>query len=77
MSSAMHSRHSQIQDNLTQREILFKKDVFYGLSITLFVPILYLSGGIFATSFAFFIASIFAYFNYVKIKNINVPFIKR
>ena len=73
MSNAMFKRHKMIQEGLTERNELFFVDIIYGLSITMFVPILYFFGGVFATSFAFFVASIFAFIIYTKksLKNYN------
>ena len=62
----MFKRHKMIQEGLTERNELFFVDIIYGLSITMFVPILYFFGGVFATSFAFFVASIFAFIIYTK-----------
>ncbi len=66
MSFAMFKRHKLIQEGISEREGLFLTDIIYGLSITLFVPILYFTGGIFATSFAFFVASAFAFMIYSR-----------
>jgi glycosyltransferase involved in cell wall biosynthesis len=66
MIRAMYSRHRQINQNFYMREVLFKKDIIYGLSITFFVPVLYILGGTFSVSFAFCVSSIFAYFVYNK-----------
>ncbi len=66
MSFAMFRRHKLIQEGISEREGLFLTDIVYGLSITLFVPILYFTGGIFATSFAFFVASAFAFMIYSR-----------
>ena len=61
MCYAMYLRHRNIQENLFERQSLFKTDIAYGMSITIFIPVLYLVGGIFGASFAFFFASIFAF----------------
>ena len=37
----MFKRHKMIQEGLTERNELFIVDIIYGLSITMFVPILY------------------------------------
>ena len=66
MCNAMYSRHVLIQKTISERDNLFKTDIFYGVSITLFVPILYYFSGIVGTSFAFFLASVFAYLIYTR-----------
>ena len=69
MCYAMYIRHRKIQTTTTERQILFKTDIVYGASITLFVPTLYYVGGIVATSFAFFLASFFAFLIYSRNNN--------
>lgn len=66
MCNAMYSRHKLIQRTVSERDTLFKTDIIYGISITLFVPILYYYSGIIGTSFAFFFASVFAYLIYTR-----------
>ena len=64
MSYAMYLRHKQIQSSSEVRAFLFKRDIFYGISITFLIPILYNFGGTIAVSFAFIIASFIAMISY-------------
>ena len=66
MCYAMYLRHKEIQTTTLQRESLFRSDIVYGISITMFVPILYYFGGVIGTSFAFFCASVFAFMIYSR-----------
>ena len=69
MSYAMYLRHKQIQSTIEIRTYLFKRDIFYGISITFLIPLLYFFGGTLAVSFAFIMASIVAMVSY----SINLP----
>ena len=64
MSFAMYLRHKKIQTSEIERMYIFKRDIFYGLSITFLIPILYFLGGTVAVSFSFFLASIMAMISY-------------
>ena len=64
MSNAMYNRHKKIQSNILERKKLFGSDVNYGLTIIVFVPVLYFLGGVFGVSLSFFMASIFAFLVY-------------
>ena len=44
MSYAMYLRHKKIQTSYKERSELFKTDIFYGISITFIIPILYILG---------------------------------
>ena len=46
MSNAMYNRHKKIQSNILERKKLFGSDVNYGLTIIVFVPVLYFLGGV-------------------------------
>lgn len=69
MSYAMYLRHKQIQTSTEIRKYLFKRDILYGISITFLIPILYVTGGTVAVSFAFIIASFCAMISY----SLNLP----
>ena len=60
----MYNRHKKIQSNILERKKLFGSDVNYGLTIIVFVPVLYFLGGVFGVSLSFFMASIFAFLVY-------------
>lgn len=60
MCYAMYLRHKKIQSSVKIRSNLFQTDIFYGLSITFLIPILYSIGNAVGVSFAFFIASLIA-----------------
>ena len=64
MSYAMYLRHKKIQSSLKTRTDLFQTDIFYGVSITFLIPILYYLGNIVGVSFSFFIASLIALVSY-------------
>jgi len=60
MSYAMYLRHKKIQSSFEERMFLFKRDIFYGLSITFLIPVLYFMGGTIGVSLTFFFASLMA-----------------
>ena len=64
MSYAMYLRHKKIQTSLKTRTDLFQTDIFYGVSITFLIPIMYYLGNIVGVSFSFFIASLIALISY-------------
>ena len=64
MCYAMFLRHKKIQSSSLSREYLFKRDIVYGLSITLLIPVLYNFGNIIGVSFSFFLASLIALLAY-------------
>ena len=77
MSYAMYLRHKKIQSSLESRFYLFKKDIFYGISITFLIPILYFLGNVMGVSFSFFMASIVALVSYsFEVKNFKVKLFK-
>ena len=53
MSYAMYLRHKKIQTSYKERSELFKTDIFYGISITFIIPILYIFGGNICSKFVF------------------------
>ena len=64
MSYAMYLRHKRIQKSEQERVYIFKRDIFYGLTITFIIPFLYYFGGAIAVSFSFLFASLMALFSY-------------
>ena len=78
MSYAMYLRHKKIQSTIEERTYLFRRDVFYGISITFVIPLLYYLGSTVAVSFSFIIASLSAILsysiNFSENKKINFKF---
>lgn len=64
MCYAMYLRHKSIQNSVKIRNLLFRNDILYGLSITFLIPMLYYLGNLKLVSFAFFIASLIALYIY-------------
>ena len=72
MSYAMYLRHKRIQKSEQERVYIFKRDIFYGLTITFLIPLLYYLGGTIAVSFSFLFASLVAFFSYsINFTNID------
>ena len=71
-------RHKKIQSTIEERTYLFRRDVFYGISITFVIPLLYYLGSTVAVSFSFIIASLSAILsysiNFSENKKINFKF---
>ena len=73
MSYAMYLRHKQIQISVTERSNLFKTDIFYGVSITFIIPILYKIGGEISVSFSYFVGSFIAFVLYsIRERNVHL-----
>ena len=64
MSYAMYLRHKKIQSSQEERFYLFKTDIFYGISITFLIPVLFYFGGAMLVAFSYLFASIIALVSY-------------
>jgi glycosyltransferase involved in cell wall biosynthesis len=64
MTYAMYVRQRSIQLTHTSRTSVFMFDIIYGLSISLYCPLLFYIGDVYGTSLSFFLASITAYLTY-------------
>jgi glycosyltransferase involved in cell wall biosynthesis len=69
MTYAMYFRQKSIQLAYESRSSVFMYDIIYGLSISLYCPLLYYVGDVYGTSLSFFFASITAYLTYTIILN--------
>ena len=67
MTYAMYVRQRSIQFTYASRENVFVYDTIYGLSISLYCPLLYFMGNEYGTSLSFFFASLTAFLIYSKI----------
>ena len=67
MTYAMYFRQKSIQYTHKSRSSVFMYDIIYGLSISLYCPLLYYVGDVYGTSLSFFLASITAYLIYTII----------
>ena len=68
MTYAMYVRQRSIQFTYESRSSVFIYDIIYGLSISLYCPLLFFIGK-YGTSLSFFLASITAYLVYSIILN--------
>ena len=69
MTYAMYVRQRSIQFTYESRSSVFIYDIIYGLSISLYCPLLFFIGNAYGTSLSFFLASITAYLVYSIILN--------
>lgn len=69
MTYAMYVRQKSIQFAYSSRLNVFIYDIVYGLSISLYCPLLFYIGNAYGTSLSFFLASITAYLVYSIILN--------
>ena len=79
MTYAMYIRQKSMKFVYELKSNVFFYDVFYGIFITFYCPVLYFIGNVYGTSLSFFLASVTAFLIYtivLKKREDNVPSIK-